>query len=165
MSTVKILQGMNAIDSAIATAGSAEDTFAFCLLNNIDLTCDLIAGEVLQGTENTYLPSSVYSNPQVVNGAVATLPGQTWLDMAMQQLGSVEAVFALTQLNNMSVTCDIVPGTAINYSLTPYSNQVVKIYNDNGYKPASGLDTPGPGLPVLMSGIGYWGINYTFIVQ
>jgi hypothetical protein len=165
MSTIKILQGMNAIDAAIATAGSAEDVFAFCLLNNIDLTCDLAPGTVLQGTGLSYLPSSAYTNPQITSGSVTVMPGQTWLDMAMQQLGSVEAVFALAQLNNLSLTADIAPGTQINYTLTPYSNQVVKIYNDNGYHPASGLDTPGPALPALMSGIGYWGIGYTFIVQ
>jgi len=156
---------MNAIDAAIATAGSAEDVFAFCLLNNIDLTCDLAPGAVLQRTGLSYLPASTYTNPQLTSGLVAVMPGQTWLDMAIQQLGSVEAVFALAQLNNATVTTDIAPGTKINYSLAPYSNQVVKIYDDNSYHPASGEDTQGPGLPVLLAGIGYWGIGYTFIVQ
>ena len=162
---VKILVGMNAIDAAIATAGSAEDIFAFCALNGIGLTDALTPGEVLQGTGFVYLLSSSITNPQITTKPVKVLPGQTLLDLAMQTMGSVEAVFVLAQLNNRSVTADLVAGTAINYSLTPYNAAVVKIYSDNGFKPASGLSIPGPGKPALLSGIGYWAIEYDFVVQ
>ena len=93
------------------------------------------------------------------------MAGQTLLDLAMQKLGSVEAVFALSLLNGMSVTDDLQAGDKLNCDLTPYSPQVLNIYNDNQYKPASGLNIPGQQIPVSLTGIDYWVIENDFIVQ
>ena len=164
--SVKLLVGMNQLDAAIASAGSIEDIFAFCALNGIGLTDDLEAGTFLQGTGQTYQASSVVTNNQVVSKVVKVMAGQTLFDMAMQQLGNIEAVFALALLNAKSITADLIAGAAINYSLAAYSPQILKVYQDNGYKPASGLNTPGSGpMPVLLSGIGYWAIEYDFVVS
>ena len=160
------MPGMNQLDAAIASAGSVEDVFAFCALNGIGLTDDLQPGTFLQGTGKTYQAASVVTNLQIVAKAISVMAGQTLLDLAMQQLGSIEAVFAMAFLNKMSITNDLEAGSAINYSLTPYSPQILKVYTDNGYKPASGLNIPGGGeMPVLLSGIGYWAIEYDFVVS
>jgi hypothetical protein len=108
----------------------------------------------------------VVTNLQIVDKQTKVMPGQTLLDLAMQQLGSIEAVFALALLNNMSITNDLTAGGVINYSLTPYSPRILKVYTDNGYKPASGLNIPGGGaMPILLSGISYWAIEYDFVVE
>lgn len=158
---VEILVGMNTIDGAIATAGSAEDIFAFCALNGIAITADLVPGEVLQGTGLTYRASSAVPNSQVVSKPVAVLQGQTLLDVAIQQLGSAEGVFGLYRMNAISVTAALVPGAVVNYSLTPVSAPVAKIYADNGYKPQSGTVAA----PVQLGGIGYWAIELTFVAE
>lgn len=162
---VKILVGMNTLDAAIVSAGSAEDIFAFCLLNGIGITDDLTPGAVLQPTGQTYQAASVITNGQIISKPVNVLPGQTLLDLAMQQLGSAEAAFGLAVLNSLNLTADLVAGSSLNYGLTPYSAQVLKIYNDNGYKPASGLAIPGPPMPTLLSGIDYWALEFDFVVQ
>ena len=162
---VKILQGMNPLDAAIATAGSVEDIFALAALNGIGITDDLVPGTVLQGTGLTYQAASVITNSQVVTNLVKVLAGQCLFDIAMQQLGSIEPVFALAGLNGNSITDDLLAGSKVNYSLTPYSQKVLKIYQDNQYKPASGLTVPGQPKPIMLEGIDYWGIEYDFVVQ
>lgn len=164
-SPVTILVGMNPIDAAIVSGGSAEDVFAFCFLNGLGLTDDLAPGAIYQGTGMAYQASSVITNPQITSKPVNVLPGQTLLDIAMQQLGSVEGVFALALLNQMSITGDLVEGSALDYSLTPFSLTVLKVYQNNGYKPASGLSTAGGAMPVLLSGVDYWAIEFDFTVQ
>ena len=148
----------------IAEAGSLEDLIAFCQLNGIGITDDLTPGEVLQGTGNSYPPGSSVTNSQLVMAPVNILPGQTLADMAIQTQGSMENLVELAVLNGLSVTALLTPGEQLNYGLTPYSAQIVQIYKANGWTPASGATIPGPGAPVLLSGVGYWGIDYTFIV-
>jgi len=156
---------MSVLDAVIAEAGSLEDLIAFCQLNGIGITDDLTPGEVLQSTGNSYAPSSSVTNSQLVTAPVNILPGQTLADMAIQTLGSLENLIALAVLNGLSVTALLTPGEQLNYSLTPYSPQVVQVFQAKGWTPASGETIPGPRAPVLLSGIGYWGIDYTFVVS
>jgi len=156
---------MSVLDAVIAEAGSLEDLIAFCQLNGIGITADLAPGDTLQATGNSYPPGSVVSNSQLVTAPVNILPGQTLADMAIQTQGSLESLVALVVLNNMSVTNLLTPGEQLTYSLTPYSPQVVAQFKANGWTPASGVTIPGPAAPVLVAGIGYWGIEYTFVVQ
>jgi len=162
---IKVLAGMTIPDAVIASAGSLEDLIAFCQLNGIGITDDLSAGETLQSTGLSYEPASSITNSQLITAPVKIMPGQTPPDMAIQMLGSLEALVELAVLNGISVTADLTIGELLNYSLTPYSQQVAQLYQVNGWHPASGLTIPGPGTPVLLSGIGYWALEYDFVVQ
>jgi hypothetical protein len=162
---ITILAGMTVLDAVTAEAGSLEDLIAFCQLNGIGISDSLIPGETLQSTGNTYQPSSTVTNSQLVIAPADILPGQTLADMAIQTQGSLESLVALAVLNGLSVTSLLTPGEMLNYSLTPYAPQVVQMFAANNWTPASGSTIPGPGAPVLMSGIGYWGIEYNFVVS
>ena len=92
---------------------------------------------------------------------IPVISEQTLLDLAMQELGSVEAVFASGRLNGLSITADLTPGSMINTTLPVYSAPVVKYYRDTRFRPASARQAS----PVLLSGIDYWGLEYDFVVQ
>jgi hypothetical protein len=155
---------MTVLDAVISEAGSLEDLIAFCQLNGIGISDGLTPGDVLEATGNSYPPGSVVTNSQLTTAPVNILPGQTLADMAIQTQGSLESLVALAVLNNMSVTGLLTPGEQLNYNLTPYSPQVAQQFINNGWTPASGETIPGPPAPVLLSGIGYWGVEYNFVV-
>lgn len=96
---------------------------------------------------------------------VTVKQGQTLPDMAMQTLGSMEGLFALALLNGLSITDDLVVNQVINADIPPYSKTVLKVYADNGYFPASGVNPPNTGIPAQLQGIGYWAIDVDFIVS
>lgn len=86
--------------------------------------------------------------------------GQSWFDVAIQELGSVEGVFALM------VSADVL-------SENPVTGRVIKIlqtdvlnkngadyYETNGIKPCTGLLTGS----ATGGGIGYWVIGVDFVV-
>ena len=162
---IEVKSGMTLLDAAAASAGSAEDFFSFVLLNGLSFTDDIAPGTVLQTTGKTYKASLPPNNDHITVKAILIFPGQTLADMAIQQLGSVEAIFALANLNGLSISDEIMPGQTLNYSLTPYDKNVYKLYQDKKLKPASAVSKPGQETPVDLEGIGYWIIQKDFIVS
>ncbi len=62
-------------------------------------------------------------------------PGQTLADIAVQYLGSEEAVFALASLNSLGVTDELTAGQ--NLELPAVVNKRVRrVYELGGYEPA-----------------------------
>jgi len=163
MLTVKA--GMTLMDGVIASAESLEDYFAFCALNGLGYSDDVQAGQTLQGTGLLYQINRPPTNDHITIKPVLVQFNQTLADMAIQQLGSLEDFFALAKLNNMAFSDDIASGQQLSYSLTPYNKAVLKIYQDNGYKAATGTTAPGQTVPVEYEGIGYWAIGFDFIVN
>lgn len=163
MLTVKA--GMSLMDAVIASAGSLEDYFAFCALNGLSYSDDIQAGQALQGTGLLYQIGRPPTNDHITIKPVLVQFNQTIADMAIQQLGSLEDVFTLAKLNNMAFSDDLVTSQQLSYSLTPYNKAVLKIYQDNGYKPATGTIAPGQTKPVEYEGIGYWSIGFDFIIS
>lgn len=76
---------------------------------------------------------------------VIVLAGQTIPDIAMQQSGSVEAMFALAVNNGLSITDNLPVGSSLTYGATPYDSTVAKIFQDGNYKPASNDSSPAGG--------------------
>jgi hypothetical protein len=163
MLTVK--QGMTMLDAVIASAGSLEDWFAFCALNNLCYGANVTAGQQLAGTGNLYQASSKPDFSYLGVKPVTVLQGQSSMDMSIQQLGSLESWFALCALNGLGYSDDLGAGQALNYSLTPYSKAVLAVYQANGYKPATAVTNPGQAAPVQLAGIGYWALEGDFVVQ
>ena len=157
--------GMTLMDGVIASAGNLEDYFAFCAVNGLGYSDEVQSGQALQSTGLSYQISRPPTNDHITIKPVLVLFNQTVMDMAIQQLGSLEAVFALAQLNNMAVSDDIATGQQLSYNITPYNKAVLKTYQDNGYKPATGTTSPGQSEPVENEGIGYWAIGFDFIVS
>ena len=83
-------------------------------------------------------------------------PGQTLEDIAIQYCGDYSAIFQLAKLNGLSLTDDLVPGQALVLPAA-VNARVRSVYADRRYVPASGVE-------VVEEGIGYWGIEYDFVV-
>ena len=78
-------------------------------------------------------------------------------DVAIQHLGSEEAVGELARLNRLDLTAVLVPGQVLN--LPDVNNKRVrKVYTERGYVPAANIGTEG-------EGIEFWGIEFDFEVS
>ena len=99
--------GMTLPDAVILSANSMEDFFAFCALNNLGYTDNILPGATLQSTGISYIASSVPNFDYITVKPVNVMVGQTLMDMATQQLGSLEGWFALALLNNMAYSDDL----------------------------------------------------------
>lgn len=86
---------------------------------------------------------------------------ETSLDIAVMNSGSVEGVYELALLNNISITKDLtsgeelIPGSAID------GDSVIEL-KSRGARPASAIDSAEG---EILEGIGYWRIGVDFIVQ
>lgn len=83
--------------------------------------------------------------------------GQTLLDIAIQELGSADAVAALAFLNELDITAEITAGQVL--KLPEVTNKrVVRALDEAGIFPATHISE-------ILEGIDYWGIEYDFIVS
>lgn len=85
--------------------------------------------------------------------------GQTLTDIAVQYLGSAEKVFALAQLNKLSVTADLTNGQELELTEVEDS-RVVKFLENGSWQIAANLN-----LDTTLEGVGYWFIESDFIVS
>jgi hypothetical protein len=86
---------------------------------------------------------------------------ETSLDIAVINSGSVEGIFELALLNNISLTKDLVSGEELipcNILDDDAKNELIS----RGARPASSVDiSEGE----ILEGIGYWRLQVDFIVQ
>lgn len=74
---------------------------------------------------------------------IVVLEGQSLFDIAIQECGSVEAVFEIAGLNGLAITDGLVPGSLINVT-TGINKPVADYYARNKLKPATGDTTSSP---------------------
>jgi hypothetical protein len=91
------------------------------------------------------------------------LSGQSLFDLAIVLAGSAEAAFDLALENGMSVTDEVPAGKSIRYRGAAVSPQVARYFERNRLKPATALDGYAPAGGD--EGIGYWNVEYNFIVS
>jgi len=87
-------------------------------------------------------------------------PDQSLVDIAIQHDGSLEELFTIARLNNVSVTEDLVLGAKVQILDQVTDSRVVKILLEGGWKPASAIAES-----ELLCGIDYWAIETEFEVQ
>jgi hypothetical protein len=89
---------------------------------------------------------------------IKVLDGQDLLDIAIQQYGTVEAVFEIAAANGLSITNT--PETTATFRIPDAvtNAKVVKYYADNRIVPATGNS-------IIEGGIGWWAIEYEFTVS
>lgn len=85
--------------------------------------------------------------------------GQTFLDVAIQETGSLEAAFEMALLNDVSITDDLLITDQLE-APEPMDLEIVSYYVRNDIKPATEIKLVPveDGLYVLD---GYWEIDYT----
>lgn len=87
-----------------------------------------------------------------------TISNQNWLDVAVQETGSIEAAFALAAAKGQSIT-DL-PPTATEVTANAVNNRTdLKYIMDNNVTPGTN------GAGDLMEGLGYWELENDFEVQ
>lgn len=86
---------------------------------------------------------------------------QTVFDIAVQEMGAVDAAFDLARLNDLSVSAILKSGQVLKLPNDPADVAVVNEYKIKGWKPATG-DLPGDN---IQGGIGYMGIGIDFKVS
>ncbi|THU36919.1 hypothetical protein FAM09_18320 [Niastella caeni] len=93
--------------------------------------------------------------------------GQTWLDIAMQELGDIERAIELARLNGRSVTDALEAGEILNVpDFDTSKRSIVQLFRNSANKPASGEvliaadgDTGGN------EGIEFWALENDFVVS
>lgn len=92
-----------------------------------------------------------------MSSAVVKL-GQTLEDIAVQYLGSEQAVFDLARLNGLALTASLLPGQVLQLPEVA-DRRVRKIFLDGGYQPAVGEEDERP------IGVGFWRVQVDFVVS
>lgn len=93
------------------------------------------------------------------------LSSQSIFDLAVQELGSVEAAFELALLNDLSLTDNLTAGQMLELS-DKQNRAVADYYAANGLKPATGLTEERiNAITNGGEGVEFWGIEYDFIVN
>ncbi len=162
---LKVETNMNLLDAALATAGSLEDLFVLAMANGKSITDDLLPGEDLKPTGIIYKPSSSTINLVRETNQVQIMSGQTLIDLAMQETGSVEGVFQLAALNGLAITDELSEGANLKYPTKAVDRIVRKAFQDNKWRPSSAKTLPGQVLPATEEGIGFWIIEQDFRVS
>jgi hypothetical protein len=151
-------------NDSLATLCGEELLFEAADLNGIGITDALVPGVQLSLPTAAVTPaitSEFITRAEAVSNLVTVLPGQTWADMVIQQLGDEERLFELVDLNGVGITNDLVPGTTITSAKTATNKaSIVKALALR--KPGSlfrGIDDAAP------EGIEYWAIEVDFIVS
>ncbi len=97
-------------------------------------------------------------------GKIVVLEGQTLIDLAIQQCGSIEALFALAKTNGLSTTEDLVVASEIDV-VDQFDKPIAQYYDNNELTPATALTADDQLVAAELEGISYWSINVDFIVQ
>lgn len=167
---MKSLNGQSLIDLAIQTAGSAAAAYELAVANGLSVTDDLTPGAELKSVDVfeqkvlTYFvnknitPATDLSQIAPVTTGSSTivdtmrassqnvrkaLVNQTWLDLAIQHLGSVDKAYELALANGVSLTDDTTPGTkltGISDGWGSGNKTVFNYYSNKNLKPASALE-------------------------
>ena len=88
---------------------------------------------------------------------------QTLLDVALQEYGTIEAVFALAIANGLSITTDALVGTTLDIPIAKKEQEILAYYKKYTIEPSTGI-TNTTDIEEL-KGIGSMAIGTTFIVR
>jgi hypothetical protein len=171
-----VSDGQSWLDVAVQELGSVEGVFEMMTHGRAPGTCQDVlsdypdSGRLIKITEEVL--ALEYEQPQVnrfnglrpIEGFVTVLQDQSWFDLAVQELGSVEGVFGMMTHGRAPGTCqDLLDGIPTSGRVVKVmaSDIVVKNYVD--YYQQKGI-TPVTGLLTDYGGIGFWRIGVDFVV-
>lgn len=71
---------------------------------------------------------------------IIALQNQSVFDIALQYYGTIEAVFDIAELNDLSITSNLQPGSVVKIPPIDYGyKEVANYYNNNKIEPATAL--------------------------
>lgn len=94
------------------------------------------------------------------------MDGQSLFDIAIQALGDISGVFDLAEKADVSVTDELKVGQVFEIPSQARDKQIVDYYAAHRITPATAIATATPDDDdILPEGIGFWGIEYDFVVS
>ena len=92
--------------------------------------------------------------------------GQTWLDIALQELGDMERVIELALLNDRAITDDLQAGEELMVpDFDSTKRDIVQLFGNSANKPASGDTFIAAEPDSNGEGIEFWALEYDFVVS
>nr|DAK82636.1 MAG TPA: hypothetical protein [Caudoviricetes sp.] len=96
---------------------------------------------------------------------ITVLHNQSLLDLALQHTGTIESVFELAMLNNLSITDDVVAGKTLALPDEAFTNKdILAYYIAKNLQPATAFSKEDEQVFERLEGISIWAINLDFIV-
>ncbi|CAN5437132.1 hypothetical protein BH09BAC1_BH09BAC1_05030 [soil metagenome] len=89
--------------------------------------------------------------------------GQSLVDMTIQEYGSIDGMVQIMIDNPATISsldADLVPGNVLNIQNEAKDDQVKRLFDTKGYKPATWIPQANPRLV----GVGYWRVGSTFTI-
>lgn len=91
---------------------------------------------------------------------------QSLLDIAIQELGDISALFDLAEWAGFSITDELSAGQDLQLPVPPADKQVASYYAAHRITPATAITIDSTsGGDLILEGIEFWGIEYDFIVS
>jgi hypothetical protein len=92
--------------------------------------------------------------------------GQTWLDIALQELGDMERAIELAGLNNRAITDDLQAGEELIVpDFDSEKRSIVQLFRNAANRPASGDTFVATEPDSNGEGIEFWAIEHDFVVS
>ncbi|MBT1702965.1 hypothetical protein [Chryseosolibacter indicus] len=157
MQTIKVLYG-----NVLSDLVSEDQLFEAADLNGIGITEVLVPGVTLSIPDQQPARLNDETLPKAVKQRTAqAVAGQTWIDLAMQEVGDESRLFELCDLNDASITEEVEAGRVIQAMRVEQDKQnIVNVLRP--LKPSSMYYKVGDPAP---EGIEYWAIELDFIVS
>jgi len=92
---------------------------------------------------------------------IVVLEAQSLFDLVIQECGGIGAAFEIAELNGLSITDVLVPGTSIELPET-INKPVHEYYKTHGLKPSTDATTISE---LINEGIDFWALEVDFVVQ
>lgn len=148
------------LDFVVKSAGSVAGLFDVALLNGNSITDDIAAGTQLKTLPVQLVPGVAFIPPAVVQPRRLELKKhQSLADYSTQYAGSVEAWFALAQLNGLRITDEVADGTVL--AVDVLNQKTVDYFIQKGVDVVSAKKAS----EIKPGGIGYMQIQNDFKVS
>ena len=96
---------------------------------------------------------------------VVVLHNQSLLDLALQHTGTIESIFELAMLNNLSITDDVLAGKILTIPTESFTNNdILTYYIAKKIQPATAFSKEDEQVFERLEGISIWAINLDFII-
>ncbi|HYH14169.1 MAG TPA: hypothetical protein VD794_03050 [Flavisolibacter sp.] len=160
MQVITAKEGQNVLDVVLSACKTIAAAFDLALINGKSITDDLEISEVVQTPVIEYNIQPVVVKPYVPNYKTRYIHNdQTLLDFTCQHAGTMEALFDVALLNNVSITEKVEPQEL---KAIPIEKAIVSFYLTSKQNIVTDLTENQTQFP---GGIGYMQIGNTFKVS
>ena len=161
---ITVTNNQNILDIAVKELGGLSGLFAAAQANGISITDDLDGMVLLLDVPENKTVEVVRADETQVEEQLFIHPiyQQNLLDIALQESGSISAVFDYMLLNGISLTEPLPESLKI---AAVAEKDILDFYKFHNVRPATGGEVNKDSIPEYKEGIDYWAIGIDFIVS